>query len=85
MENVCEQLPDNVFTFSRKALVFSLANKTNLLRWKKVTSDKCDLGNNKQTQLHILNHCTTAILDGRFRWKHNSVLFTMWYYPVSAF
>ena len=79
-KRICEQLPDNIFTFSRKALVFSLANKSNLFRWKKTQSDKCDLCNSKQTQLHVLNHCSTAVMDGRFTWRHNSILFTMWYY-----
>ena len=30
--------------------------------------------------IYVLNYCSTAIMDGRFTWRHNSILYTMWYY-----
>ena len=49
---VQQNLPGNIFVFSRKALIFSLANKTNLLRWKISSNDLCELCDKKETQLH---------------------------------
>ena len=72
-----QDLPRNIFIFIRRALIFGLPNKTNLLRWKKVDNDTCDLCAKKQTQLHMLSNCLTAVKDGRYMWRHNSILYTM--------
>ena len=32
---------------------------------------------NKKTQLHMLNNCPKTVRNGRYTWRHNSVLFTM--------
>ena len=75
-----QDLSANTFKFARKALIFSLANKSNLKRWKKTTDDKCLLCQNKQTQLHVLNNCTKAAEDGRYTWRHDSILYTLLHY-----
>ena len=59
--------------------MFRFANKSKLFRWKKTPSNRCHLCNSKQTQLHVLNHCLTAVMDASFTWRHNSILFVMWY------
>ena len=51
-----------------------------LLLWKKTTDDKCLLCQNKQTQLHVLNNCTKAAEDGRYTWRHDSILYTLLHY-----
>ena len=77
-QKVCDHLPKNLYVFTRKAIVFSLANSTNLARWKKVASNQCGLcKSNKQTQIHMLNNCPTAVQSGRYTWRHNSILFTI--------
>ena len=58
-------LPRNIFIFIGRALIFGLPKKTNLLRWKKVENDTCDLSTKKQTQLYMLSNCLTAVKDGR--------------------
>ena len=68
-------LPENIYNFARKALVFSLPNNTNLVRWKKSVLEKCPLCPNRQTQLHVLNNCSKAVEEGRY-WRHDSVLTT---------
>lgn len=75
-----ENMPANIYKFTRKALIFSLPINVNLKRWNRLESELCPLCNRKQTQLHVLNHCSTAINDGRFAWRHNSVLFTILHY-----
>ena len=55
-QKVCYDLPENIYVFIRKALILTLPNNTNLLRWKKVDSALCTLCKmNNQLQLHILN------------------------------
>ena len=70
----------NTYNFARKALIFSLPINTNLKCWNKISSDKCLLCNGRQTQLHVLNNCATAVNDGRYTWRHDSILYTVMYY-----
>ena len=70
-------LPPNIFNFCRKSLIYSLTNNSNLFRWKRSNSDKCELCQKKQTQLHVLNNCTVAVRDGRYNWRHDSILSTL--------
>ena len=60
-------LPSNIFNFCRKTLIFSLNNNSNLARWKIIDSPNCDLCGKPQTQIHLLNNCTSAISDGQFK------------------
>ena len=54
-QKICENLPQNIFIFIRKAIILQLENNSNLHRWKKILSSVCGLCNtNKQTQLHML-------------------------------
>ena len=74
-------MPKNVYAFTRKAIVFSLANNTNLASWKKVVSNQCGLcKSNKQSQIHMLNNCLTAVQSGRYTWPHDTILFTICHY-----
>ena len=78
--DICQEMTANIYKFARKALIFSLPIRNNLKRWKKISSDECLLCNCKQTQLHVLNHCVKALNDGRYTWRHDSILYTMMYY-----
>ena len=72
MAKIYDHVPKNLYVFTRKAIVFSLANGTNLGRWKKVASNQCGLcKSNKQTQIHMLNNCPTAVQSGRYTWRHD--------------
>jgi hypothetical protein len=77
---ITEEMTSNIFKFARKALIFSLPTNTNLKRWKKTITDDCLLCNRKQTQLHVLNNCATAANDGRYTWRHDSILCTIMHY-----
>ena len=79
--NICEALPRDIFNFSRKALIYSLPTNANLYRWKKIENDLCKICHkSRQTQLHILNNCNVAAVSGRYLWRHNSVLYSLFYY-----
>ena len=71
-------MPKNIYVFIRKALIFSLPNNTNLKRCGKVESDSCGVcGTQRQTQLHMLAICSVAATEGRYTWRHDSILFTL--------
>ena len=79
---VQQNLPENIFVFSRKALIFSLANKTNLLRWKISPNDLCEMCSKKETQIHLLSNCQVAANEGRYTWRHDSILYTLYHYVI---
>ena len=71
-QKLMERLPNNIFCFVRKALIFCLPNKTNLLRWKLIEEDKCSLCKERETMLHVFSNCVKYL--ERYTWRHDSVL-----------
>ena len=69
-----KRLPINIHNFCRRYLVMSLANNSNLKRWKTSNSELCSLCTKKQTQLHVFNHYLQAL--NRYTWRHNSIIQT---------
>lgn len=52
-----------------------LPSKNNLVKWKKESDPTCPLCEEKpQTLEHVLSPCKTALVNGRYTWRHNSVL-----------
>ena len=76
-QKMIDKLPKNIYTFCRRAIVFSLANNSNLFRWKRRANPDCDLCGKKQTQHHVMSFCKTALNQARYTWRHNSVLKTI--------
>ena len=51
-----------------------LPSKSNLVKWKKESDPPCPLCNEKpQTLEHVLSSYKTALDNGRYTWRHNSV------------
>ena len=71
-QKLLAQLPNNIFCFVRRSLIFCLPNKTNLLRWKMVENDECTMCKRRETMLHVFSNCV-QYLD-RYTWRHDSVL-----------
>ena len=46
----------------------------NLKRWGKRVNDRCPFCGNVQTLLHVLSNCGISLDQGRYTWRHNSVL-----------
>ena len=44
---------------------------------KILNTPNCNLCEGKQTQLHVLNNCPTAVKEERYTWRHDSVLYTL--------
>ena len=45
-----------------------------LTTWGKRSQTKCKLCGNYETLLHVLNNCTVSLNQGRYIWRHNSIL-----------
>ena len=43
-------------------------------RWGKRTNDRCPFCGNIETLLHVLSNCSTSLDQGRYTWRHDSVL-----------
>lgn len=50
---------------------------TILKRWGKRVNDRCAFCGNIETLAHVLSNCSTALTQGRFTWRHNSVLISV--------
>ena len=78
-QKVTQHLPSNIFSFCRRCLIVSLpTTNSNLSRWKTISNETCTLCENvKQTQRHVISCCPKALEDGRYTWRHNSVLYAL--------
>ena len=68
-------LPIGQLSFVLKAASDTLPTPLNLKRWSYRVSAKCPLCDSPAaTVSHILNGCPTVLNQGRFTWRHDSVL-----------
>ena len=73
-KSILFNLPRNVMKFLSNACIDTLPTNNNLQKWNKRNSNACQLCGNKETLLHVLNFCKTMLDQGRYTWRHNSVL-----------
>ena len=69
-----KRLPINIHNFCRRYFVMSLANNSNLKRWKISNSELRSFREKKQTPLHVFNHYLEA--HNRYTGRHNSIIQT---------
>ena len=74
-QSVIKNVPRGIMSFALKSVTNSLATPDNLKRWGKRQLSQCPLCNNNGTLHHILNYCSVALNQGRYTWRHNSVLY----------
>ena len=74
---ISDRMPKNIHVFVRRALIYSLPNNSNLHRWGEIEAASCDLCSERQTQRHMLSNCSVAVEEGRYTWRHDSILYTM--------
>ena len=67
-------IPRGVLKFAINAGLNTLPSLDNLKRWGKRVCDRCPFCGNTQTLLHILSNCQVSLDQGRYTWRHNSVL-----------
>ena len=72
-------MPRGVVKFALNSSLETLPTADNLKRWGKRASDLCLIcnGQGKQTLNHVLSSCTVSLNQGRFTWRHDSVLKTV--------
>jgi hypothetical protein len=74
-QSVARKMPRNVMAFAARLATNSLASPDNLKRWGKRNMGTCPLCSSPNATLaHITNMCTVALNQGRFTWRHDSVL-----------
>ena len=71
-QKLMARLPNNIFCFVRKAIIFCLPNKSNLVRWKITDISDCCRCKQKETMLHVFSNCSLSL--ERYKWRHDSVL-----------
>ena len=62
------------FYFLLRSVYDLLPSPANLCRWGLTTDPKCSLCDKPGTLEHVLSSCSTALTQGRYRWRHDSVL-----------
>ena len=67
-------IPQGVLKFAINAGINTLPTLDNLRRWGKRTNDRCPFCGNIGTLLHVLSNCSVALDQGRYTWRHDSVL-----------
>lgn len=74
-QSIARKVPRNVMSFATRLSTNSLASPDNLVRWGKRKMGTCPLCSSPNATLaHISNMCTVALNQGRFTWRHDSVL-----------
>ena len=72
--SIINNVPRGVMSFALNSTTNTLPTPDNLRRWGKRVVSKCPLCSNTGTLEHILNFCSISLNQGRFTWRHNSVL-----------
>ena len=66
--------PKNIFNFTIMYLNNTLSNMSNVHIWGYSENRLCVLGHQVQTLGHVVAGCNVSLNEGRYTWKHNSVL-----------
>ena len=71
---VQQNMPKNIFNFMIKYLNNTLATRKNLFKWSLSDSPSCSCCLHPETLQHDVSSCRSYLEDGRYTWRHNSVL-----------
>ena len=67
-------MPKNIFNFSLKYLTNTLATRKNLFKWSIGQSSAYSFCLQTETLQHIVSSCKSYLDQGRYTWRHDSVL-----------
>ena len=71
-------LPSNIYNFTNRYMNNTLATLKNMVLWGKATMDTClACKENSQSLLHVVSGCKVHLQQGRYTWRHNSILATL--------
>ena len=71
---VQSKMPKNMFNFTIRYINNSLPTRSNLSKWGITLPSECSFCLNTESLLHIVAGCKTYLDQGRFTWRHDSVL-----------
>ena len=71
---VQSKMPRNIFNFTIRYINNSLPTRSNLSKWGITSTSECSFCLNTESLLHIVAGCKTYLDQGRFTWRHDSVL-----------
>ena len=71
---VQQNMPKNIFSFSIKYLVDTLATRNNLNTWAICQSSACSFCLKTEILQNVISSCTTYLEEGRYIWRYYSVL-----------
>ena len=73
-KSIINNVPRGILSFALNSATNTLPTPDNLRRWGKRLVSVCPLCSNHGTLEHILNFCSVALNQGRYTWRHNTVL-----------
>ena len=73
-KSIINNVPRGVLSFALNSSTNTLPTPDNLKRWGKRMVSVCPSCGNHGTLEHILNFCSVSLNQGRYTWRHNSVL-----------
>ena len=76
-------LPEKVMKFALKAIQDTFPHKSNLHLWRKKPSSECPLRSERQTLLHVLNHCPVALKKRKYNHHHDAILNLLYQFTCS--
>ena len=71
---VQQNMPKKIFNFSLKYLPNTLATRKNLFKWSIGQSSACSFCLQSETLQHVVSSCKSYLDQGRYTWRHDSVL-----------
>ena len=71
---VQQNMPRNIFNFSIKYLNNTLPTRKNLCKWSISETSACSFCLQSETLQHVVSSCNWYLENGRYTWRHNSVL-----------
>ena len=76
--DVRDILPSNIYNFTNRYMSNTLATLKNMVLWGKATMDTClACKENSQSLLHVVSGCKVHLQQGRYTWRHKSILATL--------
>ena len=72
--SVQKAMPRNIFNYTIRYLNNTLPNMSNMQIWGYAENKMCPLCHDPQTLGHVVAGCNIALTQGRYTWRHNSVL-----------
>ena len=72
--SVRDKMPANIYNYINRHLNNSLSTLKNMQLWGTGNSMSCLDCGNSQTLLHVMSGCEKHLHQGRYTWRHNSVL-----------